>query len=91
VARKGTSDSGATFTIEKHRSRSVTTSSRAYIRPSAEPTNDATEPTTPEPTPKPTPASADTPASGSHLLPGDLDTDSEEELTAEKIIQREAQ
>ena len=91
MARTGTSDSGATFTIEKHTSRRVTTSRRAYIPPSAEPTNDATEPTTLEPTPRPTPASADTPARGSYLLPGDLDTDSEEELTAEKIIQREAQ
>jgi len=39
------------------------------------------------------PGSTDTPARTSYLLPGDLDTDSEEghELTAEELIQREAQ
>jgi len=38
------------------------------------------------------PGSADTPARTSHLLPGDLDTDSDEDhdLTAEELIQREA-
>jgi len=38
------------------------------------------------------PGSADTPARTTHLLPGDLDTDSDENhnLTAEELIQREA-
>jgi len=38
------------------------------------------------------PGSADTPARTSHVLPGDLDTDSDEDhdLTAEELIQREA-
>ena len=37
------------------------------------------------------PGSADTPARTSHLLPDDLDTDSDEDhdLTAEELIQRE--
>jgi len=39
------------------------------------------------------PGSADTPSRTSHLLPGDLDTDSDEDydLTAAELIQREAQ
>ena len=39
----------------------------------------------------PTPDSPDTPARTSHHLPGDLDTDSDEDhnLTAEELIQRE--
>jgi len=86
-------DAGATFTIAEPRSRSVTRSGRAYNCPSGEPADDTPEPTTQEPTPGPTPGSADTPARTSHLLPGDLDTDSDEDhnLTAEELIQREAQ
>jgi len=73
-------------------SRRITRSGRAYNRPSAEPTDNTPEPTTQEPTPGPTPGSADTPARTSHLLPGDLDTDSDEyhDLTTEELIQREA-
>jgi len=66
-------------------------SGRAYNRPSAEPTADTPEPTIQERTPGPTPGSAHRPARTSHLLPGDLDTDSDEDqdLTAEELIQRE--
>jgi len=92
VAGKGTPGSGATFTITERRSRTVTRSDSAYNRPSVEPTDDTSEPTTQEPTPGPTPGSVDTPARTRHLLPGDLDTDSDEDhnLTAEELIQREA-
>jgi len=67
-------------------------SGTAYNGHSAEPTDDTPEPPTLEPTPGPTPASADTPTRTTHLLPGDLDTDSDEDnnLTAEELIQREA-
>ena len=63
-----------------------------YNRPSAEPTDDTPEPTTQEQTPGPTPGSPDHPARTTHLLPGDLDTASDEDhnLTAEEVIQREA-
>jgi len=92
VAGKGTPGSGAKFTIAERRSRSVTSSGRAYNCPSAERTDDTPQPTIQAPTPGPTPGSADTPARTSHLLPGDLDTDSDEDhnLTAEELIQREA-
>jgi len=92
VAGKGTRGSCATFTRAERRSRSVTRSGRAYNRPSAEPTDPTPEPTTQEPTPGPTPGSPDTLARTSHLLPGDLDTDSDEDhdLRAEELIQREA-
>ena len=92
MAGKGTPGSGATFTIAEPRSRSVTRSGRAYNRPSAEPTDDTPEPTTQEPTTGPTPGSADTPARTSHLLPRDLDADSDEDhdLRAEELIQRQA-
>jgi len=92
VAGKGTPGSGATFRIAERRSRSVTTSGRAYNHPSAEPTDNTPEPTTQEPTPGRTPGSADTPARTSHLLPGDLDTDSDEDHdhTAEELTQSEA-
>jgi len=74
------------------RSRMVTRSCRAYNRPSAEPTDDTPQPTTQEPTRGSTPGSADTPARTNHLLPGDLDADSEEDhnITAEELIQRQA-
>jgi len=64
----------------------------AYNRPSVETTDHTAEPTTQEPTPRPTPGPADTSARATHLLPGDLDTDSDEDynLTAEELIQREA-
>ena len=88
MAGKGTPGTGATFTIAERRSQSVFRSGRAYNSFSAEPTDDTPEPTTQEPTPGPTPGSADIPARCSHLLLGDLDTDLEEELTAEEIIQR---
>ena len=91
MAGKGTTGSGATFTIAERRSRSVTRSDRAYNRPSVEPTDDTSEPITQEPTPGPTPGSADTPAGTRHLLPRDLDTDSDADhnLTVEELIQRE--
>jgi len=78
--------------MAERRSRGVTRSGRAYNRPSTEPTDDTPVPTTQEPTPGPTPGSADIPARTSHLLPGDLDTDSDEDhdVTAEELIQREA-
>jgi len=92
VVGKGTPGSGATFTIAERRSRSLTRSGSAFNRPSVEPTHNTPEPTPQEPTPGPTPGSADTPARTSHLLPGDLDTDSEEDhnLPTEELIQREA-
>jgi len=91
VAGNGTPGSGATFTIAERRSRSVIKSGRAYNRLSVEPTDDTPEPTTQEPTHGPTPSSADPPARTGHLLPGDLDTDSDEDhnLTAKELIQRE--
>jgi len=92
VAWKGTPGSGAILTIAERRSRSVTRSGRAYNRPSAQPTDDPPEPTTQERTPRPTPGLPDISARTSHLLPGDLDTDSEKDhdLTAQELIQREA-
>ena len=78
--------------MAERRSRSITRSGRAYNRPSAERTDDTPEPTTQEPTPGPTPGAVDTPARTTDLLPGDLDTDSDEDhnLTAAELIQREA-
>ena len=91
MAGKGTPDSGATFTIEKCRSRSVTRFGMAYNPPSAEPTDEIPELTTQEPTPGTMPGQPDTSARSSHLLPGDLVTDSNEDgdVIAEELLERE--
>ena len=75
--------SGTTFTIAE-RSRSTTRSGRTYGRSTQTP---QTQEPTPGPSePPPEHSETESPLSESGLLPGDLDTDSEEERATQPLL-----